>query len=315
MEQRPRRIGTEPDVSQHEPNMRKTTATIFGALVLLTMLLPATRAARGDLSVGLAFQPQETTGSAPIFIPGNAGAVPLALEVKDARELPDATIVGDGTDDDDSPFAIRATTSVEAFARDVLLADLAKWGVRTSDDAKLVLAVSLVQFAVTERNQAVGSMYTANVRLRGRLMERGGRTRWTGGMGGEVRRYGRKQSTDNCNEVLSDALQEVYSGLLSQPRLHAAWLEEPGESGENEDRAQSPVPEGLSPAALLQQVIELQDSGLSTDLLVSFVRQQVVTTSFSAEDVLEWNKAGVPQAVLEAALERVGGRGRAAKDE
>jgi len=43
---------------------------------------------------------------------------------------------------------------------------------------------------------------------------------------------------------------------------------------------------------------------MGTRVLVDFVSKQTLASSFSANDLVAWKKAGVPEPVMEAALRR-----------
>jgi hypothetical protein len=59
-----------------------------------------------------------------------------------------------------------------------------------------------------------------------------------------------------------------------------------------------------SPAQLLADVTKLRRQQMGTSVLVSYVSKQTLASAFSANDLVQWKKAGVPEPVMEAALER-----------
>jgi hypothetical protein len=51
-------------------------------------------------------------------------------------------------------------------------------------------------------------------------------------------------------------------------------------------------------------VTTLRRQQLGTSVLVDFVSKQTLTAAFSANDLVAWKKAGVPEPVMQAALQR-----------
>ena len=113
---------------------------------------------------------------------------------------------------------------------------------------------------------------------------------------GDARRYGKKRSAENCNEVLSDATKEAYANLFNNPGLQAAWS---GEIARTGTTAQT-----ISGRALLLEVTNLKDQGFSTELIIRFINQHVLTGPLSSQELVEWKAAGLSEAVIQAALER-----------
>ena len=48
----------------------------------------------------------------------------------------------------------------------------------------------------------------------------------------------------------------------------------------------------------------LRRQQLGTSLLVDYVSKQTLASAFSANDLVQWKKAGVPEPVMAAALQR-----------
>ena len=115
-------------------------------------------------------------------------------------------------------------------------------------------------------------------------------------MGHHTRRYGRKRSAGNCNEVLSDAIQEAYANLFNQPALQTAWA---GKKPPSE-----PKTIAVFPADLLQEVIRLQNEGVSSELLIRYIDGQVLKEALSANDIVEWKKAGMGEPIIQAVMDR-----------
>jgi hypothetical protein len=66
----------------------------------------------------------------------------------------------------------------------------------------------------------------------------------------------------------------------------------------------SPATHPKTPAQLLADVTTLRNQQLGTSVLVDFVSKQTLTAAFSANDLVAWKKAGVPEPVMQAALQR-----------
>ncbi len=227
---------------------------------------------------------------------------PFSLQVKDARELNEANWLGRRTDDDDRVHVLRAVNSVQEFVERVVHKVVAEMGLKVSQDAERVLEVSLAGLEVVENNQAVGATYAAEVRFDWKLSS-GGQVLWRGTSHGDASRYGRKFSNANINEVISDALLEALAAGFSDPGLHEAWLKEPGAEQAEAGQPATKRIAALAPEELLAEVVELKELGLSETTLIKYVRRKVLSRSFGAEDVAEWKRAGVSEAVLQAAME------------
>lgn len=270
-------------------------ALALGALGLLGVG-GAEAADTGALQVTLRFAPQESVAaSAPTLSPGVTER-PVRLTLEDSRPGSDPAVIGDSTDDDDRVWPVRATNSVAGWAQEVLLKTATDWGIRSAPNAPLSLTGKLVRFAVNEGNKPVGSVYNANVQVSFVLTDAAGQTLWEGNAPGDATRYGRSRSTDNCNEVLSDALKEAYAAILAEPALQDAWL---GKSAPKV--AAGPA---ISPSDLLAELVKLKKQGFTTDLLVGFVEQKILSRTLSADDLVAWKQAGMPEEVIKAVLAR-----------
>ncbi len=251
-----------------------------------------------EMRLELQFVPQETTGSSnPVLSEGLVGR-PIRFILEDARPPAEKTRVGEGTDDDDQVFPWQTSTPVLPFATEVFHRTAGGWGIQIEEAADLILSAKLTRFFVTEKDQAVGSSYTAEVRLTFFLKDPNGTTLADGAASGDARRYGRKRSGENCNEVLSDAMKEAYANLLDQRTLQESW------SGR---RTQPPTLSGagISPGDLLAEVLALKSEGFSDDLLVGYVRQKILSTPMTSADLITWKTAGISETVLSAVLARV----------
>ncbi len=267
----------------------------FAVVLAAVIAAGADAVAATERVLTLRFVPQEATGSSSPTLNGGMASQPVAMEFEDARPPTKPTVVGEGTEDDDRPFPWVATNSVKQFAKDVFVETATGWGVRIEPEANPVLALRLWRFFVTETDQPVGSSYAAEVRVGFELKERGGNVLASGLVSGDARRYGRKRSADNCNEVLSDAIKEAYANLLEQSALQAAWPKQ---------ASFSEMTHALSPSALLYEVRNLKNQGFGDDTLLRYVNQQVLKAPLSAEDLFAWKEAGISESLIQAALER-----------
>ncbi len=252
-------------------------------------------AAEKDRTLELRFVPQEAIFSARLTLPPELTTRALRLSLEDGRDVADEQVIGGGTGDDKKAFAWRTTSDVEAFALSVLEQVSAGWDVIIDPNAPMVLRVILRHFWTSEHDQAVGSFYVAEVRVAAGLEDEGGNVLASSNGFGDARRYGRKRSADNSNEVLSDALKEAYASLLKDLDLQRAWAGHP----KGADAANS-----IDPATLLSELVKLMEQGFGAELLAQFVKQRSLTRTMSAEDLLAWKQARVPEQVIQAALSR-----------
>jgi len=257
-------------------------------------------AAATDATIELRFIPQESTGISSPSAVAESLQQPLRLVFEDVRALKDPLLVGDATDDDDEPFAWRATTSVDDFARGVFSQLAAGWGIQLSADSSTMLRVKLARFWVAERNQAVGSTYAAEVRVTATLEDAAGRQigRFSGS--GEAHRYGKKRSAANCSEVLSDAMKAAYAGLLT-------WPQNPAHPAST-DGPTAPPGQPIEPAILKEELLKLKAGGFTDEVLIQHINGKSLTDPLTADDLLAWKKEGLSEDVIRAAMGRpVGG--------
>lgn len=176
-----------------------------------------------ELAVNLKFAPQESVESSSPTLPSQMLDRSVELRVEDGRRGTEPATIGEGTNDDDHVFAIRASSDVVEFIKSTLLSVSEQWALKSGANGERVLTIAVSRYFVTESNKAVGSMYSAEVKLAFRLADAKGKVLAEGVGAGEAHRYGRARSGDNCNEVLSDALKEAYAGVLSDSALQSAW--------------------------------------------------------------------------------------------
>jgi hypothetical protein len=259
-------------------------------------------------SFQLEFTPQQTVASAEVMLHPSMQEHAVELRLADARPVYDPAIIGSRTDDDDRHFDLTATNDVLSVVEKVFVAQLRNWGIAVENGADLVLNAKLGQFTVAETNQAVGATFGARVRIAAELQDRSGGVLWSGSSFGDATRYGKKFSNLNCNEVLSDALLEAWSSLLSRSGLHDAWggNERPREpvSAASHSSVEKSTNDGtpVSAAVLLEEVKKLIEQGLETQTIVDYVSQKTLSARLHSDDLLNWKRAGVAEEVLRAAI-------------
>lgn len=190
--------------------------------IALTLLFSFAAMAK-DLTVNLKFVPQEGVHSESPDIPPSMLEQPYELRVEDGRSAADALTIGEGTDDDDREFPIRAGSDLMPYVNDTLRELSDDWGLKVAEKSDRVLTVKLSRFYIEESNKAVGSMYASEVKLSWILSDGKGKQLAEGAGSGSANRYGRSRSGDNISEVLSDALKEAFTDVLATHSLQTAW--------------------------------------------------------------------------------------------
>jgi hypothetical protein len=285
-------------------NIRRTALAALAAGLLCVGLAKADD--KGIFKITLRFMPQESVGSSTPTLALGISDRPIQLSIEDGRTVPDPIVIGESTDDDDRPWPVHATNDVAAWANEVLLKAAADWGIRIAADAPLALTGKLTRFHIMESNKPVGSVYNADVRVAFQLKNSQGQLLWEGTAPGDATRYGKKRSADNANEVLSDAIKEAYATLIADAALQNAWL---GKSGPVAGASPAPPPPSgpaMSPSDLLTELVKLKKQGFTTDLLVDYVNQKALSSALTADDMVKWKQAGMPQEVIKAALAKSG---------
>ncbi|HUP47775.1 MAG TPA: hypothetical protein VNA04_03195 [Thermoanaerobaculia bacterium] len=202
--------------------MRHSTRRLPVLFSLAFLVLASVAAAQSPVSTSLTFKPQEGVGSDVPLFPEGFTEKSATLKLVDARTAKDPTTIGEGTDRKDRPFPIQTSDDVKGYASDVLSRVAEQWGVKSGKDRQLT--VKLSRFFVTESRKAVGSMYSGDVTIHYTLADGRGRTLKSGTVQGDTKRYGRAQSRENYNEVLSDALKDAYYNMFNDEDLKEAWV-------------------------------------------------------------------------------------------
>ena len=60
----------------------------------------------------------------------------------------------------------------------------------------------------------------------------------------------------------------------------------------------------LAPRELKEKLLEMTRAGVAPDVLLAYVKGQRLSRKMTAEDIIDWTKAGIPDAVIEAAASR-----------
>jgi hypothetical protein len=284
----------------------------IGLLTALSLLACLRVEARGTgpMTMSLQYKPQERLDPADAVLAPGIADRPVRLSIVDGRTESDPAVIGEISDHDDKIFPVRASNDVAAWANDALTKYAAEWGIKAAPDAPLALTGKLTQLRLVASTKAMGSTYRVETQVAFTLADSRGRTLWQGTAGGDATRYGKERSADNANEVLGDAIKEAYTDVFSNSDLQSAWL---GKGTPITASAPAPVAapaaaeSALSPSAMLAELVKLKKQGFTTDLLVDFVNQRNLTRALSADDLVKWKNAGIPEEVIKAALARAKG--------
>ncbi|HSF39077.1 MAG TPA: YajG family lipoprotein [Thermoanaerobaculia bacterium] len=284
------------------PNQWKLV--LLGALVLGTAQVGA--ADKGPFTVSLRYSPQESVATSSAVLGPGMNERPVQVTMEDGRAGSDPAVIGDCSDDDDKMWPVKASNSVVTWADEVLRKNLGDWGIKVSPDAPQTLAGKLTRVRVVESNKAVGSTYQAEVQVAFALKNAQGGVLWEGTALGDATRFGRARSQENVNEVLSDAIKETYANALNDAGLQNAWVGKAAPRSESSSAAKVPSGPSISPADLLAELVKLKKQSFTTELLVDYVNQKNLGSPLTADDMVSWKQAGMPQEVIKAALARSG---------
>ena len=293
----------------------------IAALVAVSPLM-----AGEDLVIPLKFIPTTKPGAVKATLQEGVSGKAIALEVQDARSVGSRDIIGEGTGSGDDTFRIRYAGHLPGFLKTTITDRFNAWGVLFEDNSNLVLTIRVTRFHVLETHALMNSTFTAEVQLPYTLADRAGHVFAEGTAMGNGKTKGRWRNPVNCEEVLSDALQQAGAALMSDTKLQEAWVAAKPEAGAMaQTKAAAPLkPVAMSvppsrihsktapatlpktPAQLLTDVNRLRKQQVGTDLIVDYVSQQNLATGFSADDMVAWKKAGIPEPVMRAAMQRAG---------
>ena len=291
---------------------------LAGVLVLASA--PVLAWAGEDLIIPLKFIP--TTSTAKVTAPLRDGISnkPVAVAVEDARQVKSKDLVGEGTGAGDDTFRIRYAGHLPSYLKTTVQDRLATWGVQVDDKSNLVLILKVTRFHVAEEHAFYGSTFTAEVQFPWALADRSGQVFASGTANGTGKTKGRWRNAVNCEEVLADALQQAAATVAADATLQEAWLAaapQPAPAPVPVAKTLPPPPQPVhvaarasaassakSPTQLLTDVKKLYGEKLGTSLIVDYISKQTLTAAFSANDMIAWKKAGIPEDLMSEAIKR-----------
>ena len=195
--------------------------------ILMTLACAGLALGRGNLSeltVPLRYSPQEGVQEISPDLPPALLRIGVEIRVEDARKGEDRLLIGRGTGGDDRHFPIHAERDPIAFIQETATEMSRDWSLQQERGGPRTLVLQVTRFDIDESNKALGSVYTAEVKLAYVLKDARGNVVAEGMGSGEAHRYGHAHSPDNINEVLSDALKEAYGNVLGDATLQKAWV-------------------------------------------------------------------------------------------
>lgn len=290
-----------------------------GAISIVVLVLASVPTQAGDdLIIPLKFIPTAKPGSVTATLREGISNKPVAVAFEDVRQVATKDLIGEGTGSKDDTFRIRYAGFLPGYLKTTVKDRFGAWGIQTDDTSNLVLTMKVTRFHIRETHAFYGSQFNAEVQLPWTLADRAGHVFASGTAMGAGKTKGRWRNPVNCEEVLSDALQEAAANVAGDAKLQDAWL------AANPEPARAPIAVATSaatptkaranrkpgsaapktPAQLLAEVTKLRHQQFGTSLLVDYVSKQTIASAFSTNDLVQWKKAGVPEQVTAAALER-----------
>ncbi len=260
-------------------------AFAVGSLLVLGILPVGCSRFASEKLIVLRFTPKENvSANIPATEGISANRTIEVLPLTDARGLSDRKLVGENREHS-TAVPVRATSSIEEFATTVLKRCLVEWGVRLGNE-DLVLHGEIANLLVTE-----DQTYSTAVSMRFRLEDRTGKMLWEGVVMGDAHQWGSSFKEENYNEEISDALKRTYANLIGNAGFQKAWMGQ---------RASGEQP--LSPTDLKGKILEMMRAGVGTEVIVGYVKSLKGSVSLGADQIVDWKRAGIPDAVLEAAV-------------
>lgn len=306
----------------------RSTRLAAGLLVLVFASVAGVALAAEDLVIPLKFIPTTKPGAVKATLKEGVSSKAITLAVEDARPGNPRDVIGEGTAGGDETFRIRFAGRLPSYLKTTITDRFGAWGVLFEESSNLALLVRVTRFHVNETRGFMNSTFTGEVQLPWVLADRAGRVFAEGTAMGTGQVKGRWRNPINCEEVLADALQQAAAVMLSDAKLQDAWLAAaPEPAPASMAAAQAPAaplkPVAMSvppsrvhskaapaaalpktPSQLLVDVNRLRRQQLGTAVLVDYVSKQTIAPAFSADDLVAWKRAGVPEPVMRAALER-----------
>ena len=149
---------------------------------------------------------------------------PIQFETfKDARAKPE--LIGENHEDEDKPpKPVTTADDVGAFVSAHMRELFNKAGLNTVDSNGAVIVKGEVQQFFVEET----STYQAQVVVHLTLVDRNGKTLWSGTASGDQKRFGRSYRAENYYEVLSDAIVNTTSSMLQSSEFQKALSQHGG---------------------------------------------------------------------------------------
>jgi hypothetical protein len=224
---------------------------------------------------------------------------PVGLGVVDARGLDDPAVVGAQKERGKILYEWTSTGPVPDAVSAIVAQTLQAWSVTVAPgaDADVSLALKLTRYRVDEISETFGSSYRAEVAFHADVVSRGGEMLLSADATGTDETSGVDQRAATCNQVLTAALEEALMKIVTGTSFGTTRevIVAP---------APAPPPPGMiSPAELYTDLTRLVAGGVGVDVLVAYVNQRKLSAPLSADDILRWKTAGIPQAAIQAALE------------
>lgn len=191
-----------------------------------------------ELTVALKYIPQEGVHATSADLPPALLSRAVDIRVEDARKLDDPLVIGQGTGGNDKLFPMHADHDVMAFIQEMVTGVGKEWSLKQEHPAGRALILQVTRFYVDESNKALGSVYATEVKFGFILKDARGKTLAEGTGTGTAHRYGHAHSSENINEVLSDALKEAYANVLADPTLQKAWISGTGTAATSTHRTE-----------------------------------------------------------------------------
>ncbi len=69
-------------------------------------------------------------------------------------------------------------------------------------------------------------------------------------------------------------------------------------------RLQAAASPALAPPELKAKVLDMMRAGVTSEVLLAYVKGQRLAPRMTAEEIIDWTKAGIPDAVIEATASR-----------
>lgn len=269
---------------------------MFRSTPLLSILFAAiASAANPALAAGvkvidLRFTPSDSEADAAPSVPSELLGASIRIDdaVDVRRDLPDPDTVGRFLNKD---VEVRSDDEIAPFVTDVLFRLAERWHLSPDPRATRVLETEIRMFDVEVDKGA----FNANVHLVFRVHDRELDTyTYQAVHAGHDGSIGFRSREANYNRVLSNALREAVSALISDEAFHDAVL----------GRAESIVVSVITPENLLTELLRLESSGMSEETMLAFVRERSVKGPFTAAHAAAWKRAGIPEPVIREAMAR-----------